>query len=198
MPSVGSAGIGRTGSFIITDAIVDALRKEKRKSASRLPSSFNKSVDSARSHEQHAHASNASLGGLAGESSDASKSVSFLNPFPSQSTELLSTVFSTSPSHLSASPAAAEPSRDTSDPVTYLEISDDTKKDKMEDEMELDLSAGRNEGDLDIIGRGLVSDERFSKHRGSIAATVSSEDVWSRRTSLADIYHGSERSSPEG
>ena len=63
--------------------------------------------------------------------------------------------------------------------------------------MEMDAPAELQEGERDIP-HGTQLYDQFSRHRGSIAASLDSEDGWTRRPSLTSARYSSDRLSLDG
>ncbi len=59
--------------------------------------------------------------------------------------------------------------------------------------MELDPPAELSEGVMRDIPGSREVDDRFTKHRGSIAASIESEEGWTRRPSLTSAFNSSEK-----
>ncbi len=168
------------------------MRRERRKSnpipATPYPSSPSKPLLSSQSRNRRSSLSSFSLGGKASGSSESVKSVTFLSPFPTQSSEPVSTIFSSSPGTIGSPTTRSTPLPGASDPLatSYLDAKVGFSGDK-EDEMELDPPVELEESVED------TQHDRFTKHRGSIAASVDSGDGRSRRPSLASAYSSSEK-----
>lgn len=121
---------------------------------------------------------------------DSVKSVSFLSPFPTPSAGSPATTFSTSPGviSMSAMPETTPmPGVNNPSATSYLDSKVGVAP---EEKMELDPPVELHQG-LDDVQGGPRGD-RFTKHRGSIAASVDSEDGRSRRPSLASPHTSSE------
>jgi hypothetical protein len=142
---LGSAGIGRTGSFIIVDAVSDALRREHmnqntgtalKKPVSVSPAPETPGIVEPQPDRSDSQNSNSALnaatfamnidGSTAGQdrTEDSVNSNSFLNPYDhNPSVSSLPSVFSTSPGSFSPSPmAATKPSRSTNTEVKATKI----------------------------------------------------------------------------
>ncbi|WVF71381.1 hypothetical protein IAT40_006185 [Kwoniella sp. CBS 6097] len=178
-----SAGVGRTGSFIVVDAILDGLRRELRRHRG---SSASSTVDShSQSFEQLNVASSTSGSGPAllspevarNRSGDSgTKAVAFLSPDITPSASVSGTA---SKPPLTSSPLSLPSS---GRPLTEQNLADQAEGEKMD----LDVPAVPHDAvgpspDLANVGYN------FSQHRGSISTTVSSDtgDAWTRRPSLA-------------
>ena len=178
----GSAGVGRTGSYIIADAIIDGMRRERRSHHSHLASpSPGRSLLSSQSRLGRPSPSN---GGKPSGSVESAKSVSFLSPFPSsRQTESTTTIFSTSPSAISTSPMTLDaPLNGANIATSYLDA-EANQAGAIEVAKKEDSSAELHE----------ISHHGFMKHRGSRAASVDSEEGWTRRPSLTSAFNSLER-----
>ncbi|WWC89099.1 uncharacterized protein L201_004017 [Kwoniella dendrophila CBS 6074] len=174
-----SAGVGRTGSFIVVDAVLDGLRRELRRnkmpsighlleekdnrSASMplpaAPTAINK-VDLAKSKSQ-----------------DSGKAVSFLTPSTTGQPITESSGTPTS-SPIPITTTAPTP------PPTLLTAAALAKNSTQEEKMDIDAPAEPE---------GPPRDEKFFQHRGSISTNISSETgADTRRPSLASTRHSSE------
>ena len=151
------------------------------------------------------HRSTLSSGGKTTGSTDSAKSVSFLSPTLSQPS------VESSPRFLSASPAAivksppAFPTPTLASSNSNVESYLDAKivdaatgtVPAQKDEMELDPPAELQEGARDVPNASQSYDQ-FTRHRGSVAASVDSEEGWTRRPSLASAYDSSDKLSLDG
>ncbi|WWC94473.1 hypothetical protein V866_001319 [Kwoniella sp. B9012] len=186
-----SAGVGRTGSFIIVDAILDGLRRELRarrgssvsssgdphdieRSAS-VPSSANPVVNFGSSDSGH-------------KSQDSGKAVSFLSP-PVSGTALSDSsrpILTSSPSPLTTTVTAPTP---PFQPLTAAALAENSSNQAQEEKMDIDAPSEP---------QGPPRDEKFSQHRGSISTHFSSEAGGdTRRPSLASTKHSSDMLPPD-
>ncbi|WWD17075.1 hypothetical protein CI109_101512 [Kwoniella shandongensis] len=181
-----SAGVGRTGSFIVVDAILDSLRREIRSRrssedrssdgrdipASYFPSSSSSSLPTAPisiSPSKRTH------------SGESTKAVSFLtSPFSegqaASSENIASTRFTASPGSIPSS--AAEMAKQAA--------LSSKKAEQLDDKMELDGPAAREE---EVDAHPI--NPAFTTHRGNVSMAASSEGGGTRRPSLASFTNSS-------
>jgi hypothetical protein len=232
---LGSAGVGRTGSFIIVDAMLDALRREIKNARGdafeepdkvpRLPTLSSEpqqapsngnaggkfSSGASNSSSYYYAASAAGSGG-----SGSGKSVSFVNtpahiPSPpphraqmfSYSTTLSSSPYHSTPESTitpSSSNTASDTNKSSASAPKKLYIkaanavadASGTKQETEGSGMDVDSPVAEKE-----LG-GPSHDERFTKHRESVAPSMSSSEGDSkRRPSLASTFASSEKLTSE-
>ncbi|KAK8864617.1 hypothetical protein IAR55_001867 [Kwoniella newhampshirensis] len=185
-----SAGVGRTGSFIVVDAILDGLRRELRsRRSSEVSSTEEKPTTMSHSFSSSSPPGPSAPIGISpskrAHSGESTKAVSFLtSPFfdsNSSSSENLSAPITVSPGSFggAASKLANRPS-----PAGISQ--------QEEEKMELDALPGREEG---IDGHPI--DPRFTAHRSTTAVSASSEGGGTRRPSLASFTNSSGNLSAE-
>ncbi|OCF39291.1 hypothetical protein I317_06916 [Kwoniella heveanensis CBS 569] len=184
-----SAGVGRTGSFIVVDAILDGLRRELRRHRSSSASST--------TGDSHSH----SLEQLNPISSETGAGPALLSPdvarnrsgdSGTKAVAFLSPDITASPSDFgSKSPLSSSPlSMPTlGQPLTEQNLAESSASAQAEEEkMDLDVSAPEG-GDAPPSDLASIN-YNFLQHRGSISTTVSSDtgDVYTRRPSLASRH----------
>ncbi|WWC69963.1 uncharacterized protein I206_103907 [Kwoniella pini CBS 10737] len=172
-----SAGVGRTGSFIVIDAILDALRRDLRRRR--------ESTDSSSGFEQADTEKPFSFPALqvpvAVGHSDSGKAVSFLTPQASgdvSNTDLQRSVLTSSPNPIDAT-------EDSNASLTEDALAQNnagrTGSGEVGEEMDIDESPADPPPD------------RFFEHRGSVSTDFSSEaGGGTRRPSLASTKHSSD------
>ncbi|WVR06810.1 hypothetical protein IAU60_003846 [Kwoniella sp. DSM 27419] len=178
-----SAGVGRTGSFIVVDAILDGLRRELRAQQAENATGDYEQVSEAYDRSPIPMV-NLTMSGTPSphdvarnRSGDSGKAVSFLNApdsyrFPAGSPGESRQQFTTSPTPMTTS--------DTGRPLTLAALNAQAQ----EENMDLDPPAATKAYVQNTIGQ--TPDPRFMQHRGSISTTISDE-TWegTRRPSLA-------------
>ncbi|WRT66591.1 uncharacterized protein IL334_003550 [Kwoniella shivajii] len=188
-----SAGVGRTGSFIVVDAILDGLRRElrsRRGSASSAGEQGETRTSSIPSLTLTAGLGSADSGRSKGH--DSGKSVSFLSPTispvqvgSSPNSDMNQFKFTASPSSLTTKITAPTPPLQ---PLTAAALADRMTEGNYEDSMDVDKPS-----DTRAEPQGPPRDEKFFQHRGSISSIFSSEGGGdTRRPSLASTRHSSE------
>ncbi|OCF74348.1 hypothetical protein I204_04719 [Kwoniella mangroviensis CBS 8886] len=187
-----SAGVGRTGSFIVVDAILDGLRRELRaRRGTSVPSSGHQQ-DTERSPFDPSLANPVNFGSSDSghKSQDSGKAVSFLSP-PVSGTALSDSsqpILTSSPSPLTTTVTAPTP---PFQPLTAAALAENSSNQAQEEKMEIDVPTEP---------RGPPRDEKFFQHRGSISTSThfSSEAGGdTRRPSLASTKHSSDMLPPD-
>ncbi|WVQ99484.1 hypothetical protein IAU59_006619 [Kwoniella sp. CBS 9459] len=192
-----SAGVGRTGSFIVVDAILDGLRRELRRHRGSSVSSAGDAHSQSFEHLKSSFFGSGSGSGSAfgsgstgpallspevarNRSGDSSnKAVAFLSPDTTPSASV-----SGSKPPLTSSPLSI-PST-IGQPLTEQNLAGQSEGENMD----LDVPATNDVAGADP-GRDLANvNYNFLQHRGSISTTVSSDtgDISTRRPSLASRH----------
>nr|XP_018262955.1 uncharacterized protein I303_04444 [Kwoniella dejecticola CBS 10117]OBR85113.1 hypothetical protein I303_04444 [Kwoniella dejecticola CBS 10117] len=177
-----SAGVGRTGSFIVIDAILDALRREIRHGSDVAASP----TDADQVTAGNSLSPTSSAIHIPNKSADPGKAVSFLSP-PSGGASIADDIqqelFTTSPNPISSS--STSPAPQSSRPLTAAALAENNADQVKAGETDTEMDVDETPSDL--------PPERFFKHRGSISTDISSETgVDTRRPSLASTKHSSD------
>ncbi|WVW84244.1 hypothetical protein I302_106274 [Kwoniella bestiolae CBS 10118] len=188
-----SAGVGRTGSFIVVDAILDGLRRElrARRGSSGTLNTADRDIERSSSLPSRtaAFTFGSSDSGHKSGSLDSGKAVSFLSPpvsGVSSSGDLVPPILTSSPSPLATTVTMPTP---PSRPLTAAALAANLSNQPTEEKMDVDVTEEP---------QGPPRDEKFFQHRGSVSTYLSSEAGGdTRRPSLASTKHSSDMLPPD-